>query len=732
MAEGNRSVSLAQSGQAPGRRLQWVIYSVLAGLLVVLLTTAYFFVRAARLEEEKSLAESDAIARGVAASILAREEGYLNILQAYAGRFRFREAVKRQDRAEALIHLRQLAESFPELDLPFLSDPAGVLWAIYPEAPQLYRRSFAHRDWYRGVSREWRPYMSEVFPAARDQAPVVSLVMPIRDLDGKVIGIIGSAQRLETIRQWLLPIQVPNGDLYVVDRKGQFVFHRTRTGPDHLADYARVPAVERLLRGEEGMVEDWNPVEREVRLSAYRLLPSLGWGVVVQRNKNLVLQRTRTLMLVSGGAALLLTAALGLLGVLAVRNQHQTVRALAALEDKTRQLQEAQRELEEKERVATEARQEAERANQAKSEFLSRMSHELRTPLNAILGFGQVLEMDPLGPEQREGVGHILKAGRHLLGLIDEVLDIARIEAGRMRLSLEPVSVKQVLDEVRSLIRPLAAERKMRFEVRAPEAAALYALADRQRLNQVLLNLLSNAVKYTPEGGTVTLVCEEAAGGRVRFEVRDTGPGIPPEKLGQIFTPFERLGVSGVEGTGLGLALSKGLAEAMGGTMGVQSTVGQGSAFWVELAKAGNPEPEISRAAAGEPVVAREKGSAVLYIEDNLSNLQLIEHLLSRRPGVRLLSAIQGRLGLDLAWEHRPGLIFLDLHLPDVPGDEVLRRLKEDPRTQQIPVVVISAEASPGHVQRLLAAGASGYLTKPIDVRELLRLLDETLTRAEG
>ncbi len=710
---------MAEEGStAPGRGLQRVIYSVLVGLLLVLLTTAYFFVRAARLEQEQSLAESDAIARGVAASILAREEGYLNVLAAYAGRFRFREAVKRQDRAEALVHLRQIAESFPELDLPFLSDPAGVLWAIYPEAPQLYGRSFAHRDWYRGVSREWRPYMSEVFPAARDQAPVVSLVMPIRDLDGKVIGIIGSAQRLETIRQWLLPIQVPNGDLYVVDRKGQFVFHRTRTGAGRLSDYANVPTVQRLLRGEEGVAELENPVEGEVRLSAYHLLPSLGWGVVVQRSKNLTLQRTRTLILVSGIAGLLLTAALGLLGTVAVWNQRRTVAAL----HERKQAEEALRE----------AKREAERASRAKSEFLSRMSHELRTPLNAILGFGQVLEMEPLGPEQREGVGHILKAGRHLLGLIDEVLDIAQIEAGRMRLSLEPVSVKQVLDEVRSLIRPLAAERKMRFEVRAPEAAALYALADRQRLNQVLLNLLSNAVKYTPEGGTVTLVCEEAAGGRVRFEVRDTGPGIPPEKLGQLFTPFERLGVSGVEGTGLGLALSKGLAEAMGGTIGAESRVGQGSTFWVELARVENANAEAERVAESVPISQVAKRSTVLYIEDNLSNLRLIEHLLSRRPGVRLLSAIQGRLGLELAWEHRPGLILLDLHLPDVPGDEVLRRLKEDPRTRPIPVVVISAEASPGHVQRLLAAGASGYLTKPIDVREFLRLLDETLTRAEG
>jgi len=560
--------------------------------------------------------------------------------------------------------------------------------------------------------------MSDVYSQFRDGALAVALAVPIRDLDGKVIGIIVSPQRLDVIRQWLLPIRVPGGDLYVVDRRGQFVFHRTRTGPEQLSAYANIPVVQRLLRWEEGVVELENPVEREVRLAAHRQLPSLGWGLVVYRSKNLALERTRTLILVSGIAGLLLTAALGFLGTVAVWNQRRTVAAL----DERKRAEEALRQ----------AKQEAERANRAKSEFLSRMSHELRTPLNAILGFGQVLEMEPLVPEQREGVGHILKAGRHLLGLIDEVLDIARIEAGRMRLSLEPVSVKQVLDEVRSLIRPLAAERKMQFEVRAPEVAALYALADRQRLNQVLLNLLSNAVKYTPEGGTVTLVCEEAAGGRVRFEVRDTGPGIPPEKLGQLFTPFERLGVSGVEGTGLGLALSKGLAEAMGGTIGAESRVGQGSTFWVELARVENANAEAERVAESVPISQVAKRSIVLYIEDNLSNLRLIEHLLSRRPGVRLLSAIQGRLGLELAWEHRPGLIFLDLHLPDIPGDEVLRRLKEDPRTRPIPVVVISAEASPGHVQRLLAAGASGYLTKPIDVREFLRLLDETLTRAEG
>jgi CheY-like chemotaxis protein len=331
-------------------------------------------------------------------------------------------------------------------------------------------------------------------------------------------------------------------------------------------------------------------------------------------------------------------------------------------------------------------------------------------------------------------VDHILKAGRHLLGLIDEVLDIARIEAGRLRLSLEPVPVKQVLDEARSLLRPLAAERNMRLEVEAAETFNLHVLADRQRLQQVLLNLLSNAIKYTPEGGTVTLLCQEAPGSRVRFKVSDTGPGIPPDKLAVLFTPFERLGVeaSGIEGSGLGLTLSKGLAEAMGGTMGVESAVDRGSTFWVELARAENPDGEAERVAGQVPVSPVTRGSTVLYIEDNLSNLRLIEQVLARRPGVRLLSAMQGRLGLELAREHRPSLVLLDLQLPDMPGDEILRRLREDPRTSQIPVVVISADASPGQVQRMLSAGAQTYLTKPIDVREFLRILDETVARAEG
>jgi len=710
-----------------GWRTRVAILGILVGLLAVLLAGGYFFARSVRLEEAQALAESDAIGRGVAAFILAREEGFLNILQAYAERFRFREAVKRRDRAEATVHLRQLSQSFPEMDGAFLADPAGVLWARYPESPELYGKSFAYRDWYQGVSRAWRPYVSEVFVTAANQAPGIALALPIRDPDGNVIGIIGSSQRLDVVRQWLLPIQVPNGDLYLVDRKGQLIFHRSRVGREHLSDYSRVAPVERLLKGEEGVAETENPVDGEVRLTAFRRLPSLGWGLVVYQEKNLALQRVRHLMLISGVAGFLLAGALGVLGVMALRSHRRTEQVNARLEEEMIERRRA-------EAAATEAKAEAERANQAKSEFLSRMSHEFRTPLNAILGFAQVLELEPLQPKQGESVGYILKAGQHLLGLIDEVLDIARIEAGRLRLSLEPVAVKTVLDEARSLIRPLAEERRIRLQVAASEAGNLYVLADRQRLKQVLLNLLANAVKYNREGGAVTLSTEEAPGNRLRFKVTDTGPGIPPERIERLFTPFERLGAeaNSVEGTGLGLALSKSLAEAMGGAIGVESEVGRGSAFWVELPRAEDPEASVVRAAKSAPDgPALRTESAVLYIEDNLSNIKLIEHVLARRPQVRLLTAIQGRLGLDLARDHRPGLILLDLQLPDIPGGDVLRQLREDSRTRDIPVVILSADASPGQIRRHLDAGAREYLTKPIDVRKFLEIVDEVLRTKE-
>jgi PAS domain S-box-containing protein len=381
----------------------------------------------------------------------------------------------------------------------------------------------------------------------------------------------------------------------------------------------------------------------------------------------------------------------------------------------------------------------AEQANEAKSEYLSRMSHELRTPLNAILGFAQLLELDDLADEQRDNLGHILSGARHLLSLINEVLDIAAIEAGRLTLSLEPVPLADVVAETVSLIRPLADQESIM--VAAPDVAcSTHVLGDRQRLKQVLLNLLSNAVKYNREGGSVELSCAPVADDRLRIKVADTGLGIPPEALARLFVPFERVGrQSGIEGTGLGLPLSKRLAEAMGGTLDLTSNPGQGSTFWIELPLVQGPVEQDEREGQGqdEKVPAEDQEEAagppitVLYIEDNLSNLRLVERILGRRPGVRLISAMRPELGLELAAEHHPDLVLLDLHLPDIPGETVLRRLQTNPRTAEIPVVILSADARPGLIQRLLEQGARRFLTKPLAVKELLEVVDAVAAERE-
>lgn len=373
------------------------------------------------------------------------------------------------------------------------------------------------------------------------------------------------------------------------------------------------------------------------------------------------------------------------------------------------------------------AKQTAEAANRSKSEFLSRMSHELRTPLNSILGFAQVLQMGELSERQAECVAHVFKAGKHLLALIDEVLEISRIEAGKLALSPEPVEVEEVTGQAIDMIRPLAVAANVRISVDESRNKETYVTADRQRLQQVLLNLLSNAVKYNRENGCVDVSFGALGSGRVRITVADTGPGIPPEHQCRLFTPFERLNAdhTGIQGTGLGLALSRKLVESMDGLLELQSEAGRGCTFSIELPSAEAPIDRIQREGVPVSAVARQphaKGT-VLYVEDNVSNVRLMEHLLGYRPEVQLLVAMQGRMALDLAIEHEPDLIFLDLHLPDVPGDEILLRLRNEPRTQHIPVVMVSADATPGQIRRLLEAGATDYVTKPVDVARLLSIL---------
>ena len=373
----------------------------------------------------------------------------------------------------------------------------------------------------------------------------------------------------------------------------------------------------------------------------------------------------------------------------------------------------------------------AERANRAKSEFLSRMSHELRTPLNATLGFAQLLELEDLTDRQRASVEQIVRAGRHLLELINEVLDIARIEEGRMSLSPEPIHLGDLIDETVELVRALANARDVELVTEKRDSSDAFIVADRQRLKQALLNLMSNAIKYNRKHGRVDLYCSSPRDAVVRITVSDTGPGIEPESMEKLFTPFDRLGAeaSDVEGTGLGLPLSKRLIEVMGGSLGVDSVPGIGSSFWIELPRIEGPIERLERKAAELPREVSRTGAVrtILYIEDNLSNLELIERILEHKPGTKLLAAMLGGLGLDLATQHNPHLVLLDLHLPDISGEEALARLRAEPNTRSTPVVVISADATKGRIDRLMAAGANGYLTKPLDISEFLRVVDKHL-----
>ncbi len=387
------------------------------------------------------------------------------------------------------------------------------------------------------------------------------------------------------------------------------------------------------------------------------------------------------------------------------------------------------------------ARNEAERANRAKSEFLSRMSHELRTPLNAVLGFGQLLESDrtePLGPLQRSRVQELLRGGRHLLSLINDVLDLARIEAGTLLLDLAPVDLAALVQECIPMVEPAAAARGVVLSVRpgGPEAATV--LADRTRLKQVLLNLLSNAVKYNRPEGRVDLRWA-AVGEAVRIEVCDTGSGLDAQQQERLFHAFERLdaGRSDVEGAGIGLALSKWLVDLMQGAIGVNSAPGEGSCFWVALAASASglerAAPRQGGLPAELPAVPEPVGPGalrphtVLYIEDNEVNQILMQGMLAQRPLLRLLLAGHPEEGLALAWSERPDLVLLDIQLPDMDGFEVLRRLRADPRSRRIPVLAVSANAMPADRERAVQAGFVNYVTKPIDMPRLLSLLDKLL-----
>ena len=418
------------------------------------------------------------------------------------------------------------------------------------------------------------------------------------------------------------------------------------------------------------------------------------------------------------------------------RAQEEVMRLNERLEgrvqERTRQLEAINEEL----ALAMEA---ANSANAAKSAFLSSMSHELRTPLNAILGFAQILTSESLPttvPQKREFANHILKSGRHLLTLINEILDLAKVESGTVALSMEPVALDDILAECRDMVEPMGRPRKIRMLF--PDATGAVVLADRTRLKQVLLNLLSNAVKYNRDLGAVVLDCTAQGPNRVRLSVQDTGLGLRADQIAALFQPFNRLGQENgsEEGTGIGLVVTRRLVELMGGAIGVSSSVGVGSLFWIELALT-EPVPSVLPSGAVLPLERREAGAhainhTLLYVEDNPANLRLVQEIVGFRPDLRLLSAHDAHLGIEMAKAHRPDLILMDLNLPGMSGTDALAELRRDPRTSHIPVLALTANAMPRDVDKGLRAGFYRYLTKPINIEEFNDAIASTLAMIDA
>ena len=383
------------------------------------------------------------------------------------------------------------------------------------------------------------------------------------------------------------------------------------------------------------------------------------------------------------------------------------------------------------------ATQVAEKANLAKSEFLSSMSHELRSPLNAILGFAQLLDSGSPAPtpSQKQSIDQVLLAGWYLLALINEILDLSLIESGKLSLSSESMALSDVLNDCQAMIEPQA--RKSGIALTFPDfSCPQFVKADRTRVKQVLVNLLSNAIKYNRPGGSVEIACQDVGTGRVRVTFEDTGDGLSPEKLAQLFQPFNRLGQeSGTEeGTGIGLVVSKRLIELMGGAIGAMSTVGVGSIFWIELDAADAPELEPGFARLGPPPPPGPETGAprqtLLCVEDNPANLLLVEKLIARRPHIRLLSAKDGEQGIALARSEQPDVILMDINLPGMSGTQALRALAGHPITARMPVIALSANAMARDIEKGLEAGFFRYLTKPIKVDEFMQTLDAAMKAA--
>jgi len=628
-----------------------------------------------------------------------------NLLTSIADRRTLSRAWAQRDVGALKAHLEETRKLEPSFLFVSVYEPDGTMRAIVP-ADKIVGQNFAYRDWYRGVTAHWQPYVSEVYRTAAGSSPlVVAVAVPIRDEQGAPAGILMATYSLSQLASEFSALEKgATADFYVVDQHGVIAAARglNASEPVRLSESG---AVIRALAGEEGSGQ--YTIEGQNAFAGFAPIQTLGWAVLYARSESDALAPAARLRIRNrsvGLYLLLVYLATAALAALLMRRQTQLLAANQALN------------------------QELEKQSKFKDQFLSTMSHELRTPLNAVLGFSDLLgdeRYGPLNDRQRRYVSHIHTGGKHLLKLIGDILDLSKIEAGRMELTLESVAVDAAFAEVLSVMQPLADKKSQKLVSKVEKG--LCVSADTTRFRQILINLSGNAIKFTPEGGRIEL----AAGlgeGKVKIEVRDNGKGISLEDQKRIFEAFYRSAESGkaVEGTGLGLAITTRLVELHGSKLEIRSKPGEGTCFYFSLPLLGIVPAEPAR----KIIATTKAGKAprILIVEDNAATGQLIQSQLAS-SGYETLRCDQPERATEMAAEHQPDAVTLDLLMQPVHGLEVLLQLKNDPRTSKIPVIVVTILDRPGVGTAL---GADEYLLKPVDKATLLAAVERCLRSRGG
>lgn len=702
---------------------------IVTGVLITILPLASlaFYVRwtVLRSMSELVVRQGETIAKISAGDIEGKIRGDIQSGTMFTTRWVLKKAIQDRDLREMTRHLKIFIENSPSIERVFIASPDGVLLTDYPSDPKVAGKNFSDRDWFRGAMNRRAPYVSDFYRRmAEPKRYLFSIAVPFKRDDGAIFAILVLQPNENYLKDAIRPAEKGNRHIFVVDRHGAMVSD-TEAATDNVVDLSRVPLVRKALKGESGSGRMIDIHGKDPVFAAYHPVREWGWGVVVERSLEEVYEPTRKVALglyIFTGIMLLLAVLMGYRWAKEIDNSRRNTLALRKLTEKltysNEELQAMNEELQAQQEEISEANRKLTEVSRTKSDFLANMSHELRTPLNSVIGFSEVLQDETFGPlneKQGEYVGHILTSGRHLLSLINDILDLSKVESGRMELERSRFPLRAALDAAMTLLKEKALKNSLELGLEVDPDADVLIDADQRKLKQILFNLLSNAVKFTPAGGSVRVSARrvpgrgiagmrigagpptgigagEEAPGWIEISVTDTGIGTREEDFPKLFKEFTQLEspyTKEYEGTGLGLALAKKLVELHGGTIGVTSEIDKGSRFHftLPLGTGRDALPDTPAADAGRGL---PRGSRVLLIEDDPRMMAVMESALAAE-GYIVLKAEEGRRGIEAAQREAPDLILLDLMMPGMSGFEVAEQLGIGERTRAVPVIVMTA-----------------------------------------